>query len=335
MRGASFLRLLLPAVCAVAIVVGPAAARPSPPKLLSAIFFYPWFGTPERDGSYGHWAVEGHSPPDDLASSYYPMRGAYSSSDPAVLSAQMGEIAAAGVDEIIVSWWGWGSPEDLRLEMIQRAAERARLVVAVHLEPYEGRTVESVEADIAHLETLGIRDFYVYRPFETAPAADWAAMNDRLADVRTFAQTPFAGLAAAGHFDGLYTYDVLTYDGGTFRRLCNQAHVAGLLCAPSVGPGYDARRASADDRVKGRRNGTTYDAMWAAAVASGADQVTITSYNEWGEGTQIEPARPAVRVRGFVYGSYTGAWGMRGARSSRAYLARTAYWTARFAARAG
>ena len=40
--------------------------------------------------------------------------------------------------------------------------------------------------------------------------------------------------------------------------------------------------------------------MLGAAVESGADLVSITSWNEWGEGTQIEPAaegvaRPAAR----------------------------------------
>ena len=38
--------------------------------------------------------------------------------------------------------------------------------------------------------------------------------------------------------------------------------------------------------------------MWRAAIAARADRVTITSYNEWHEGTQIEPAaRPRRRGR--------------------------------------
>lgn len=332
-RAPFVLRSLLLCAAVFALASAPAGARPEPQKPLTSIFYYPWYATPALDGSYGHWADEGHLPPLDIASSYYPHRGPYSSSDPAIVRAQMSEIAAAGIDQIVVSWWGWGSPEDSRLQFVLVAARKADLDVAIHLEPYEGRTGATVEADIEHLRQLGIRDYYVYRPFEIA-LEDWTALNDRLADARVFAQTTLVGWAASGRFEGLYTYDVLIHDGGSFRRLCNQARVAGLVCAPSVGPGYDASRSVGDMRTKPRRRGATYDAMWKAALWSGADQVTITSYNEWLEGTQIEAARPTARANGFGYATYAGAWGLHGARSAGAYMARTAYWTRALADRA-
>ena len=58
-----------------------------------SIFYYPWYGTPGHDGAYLHWEQDGHLPPADLASSYYPARGPYSSGDEAVVKAQMAEIA--------------------------------------------------------------------------------------------------------------------------------------------------------------------------------------------------------------------------------------------------
>jgi hypothetical protein len=38
------------------------------------------------------------------------------------------------------------------------------------------------------------------------------------------------------------------------------------------------------------RFGAYYERMWEAAVKAKADVITVTSFNEWGEGTQIEPA---------------------------------------------
>jgi glycoprotein endo-alpha-1,2-mannosidase len=322
------LRALRPLLIAIAfaLLAFPAAAQAAP---RISIFYYPWYGNPARDGSWEHWLVRGGATAD-IASSFYPARGLYSSSNPAVVRAQMREIAAAGVQEIVSSWWGWGSAEDVRLPLVIREANAAGLAVAVHLEPYAGRTIESVEADIDHLRTLGITRIYVYRPFDIA-TSDWADLRARERDVQLYAQTTLAGKAAKAEFDGIYTYDVLL-GGDSFSRVCAQAHRVDLSCLPSVGPGYDATRATADVRIKPRRDGATYDAMWRAAVRSSADAVTITSYNEWHEGTQIEPAR--LRVGGnaaaALFQSYDGAYGLRGVAAEQAYLDRTDYWSAVF-----
>lgn len=290
-----------------------------------AIFYYPWYGTAAHDGTWEHWSQNGHHPPGSIYSRFYPARGVYSSATPAVAHAQMAEIASAGVDEVIVSWWGRGSIEDRRLPLVMRVARRHKLRVAIHLEPYPGRSATSVAADLSYIAGLGIHDVFVYQPRDLS-GADWAAILPAAPpSLRVFSGDEDVGFAVQGHFSGFYTYDFVDYGGATFTRLCNEAHRAGLLCAPSVGPGYDGTRAGEPAIVKPRRNGATYDALWSAAIAAHPDYVTITSYNEWGEGTQIEPAaaRPGYR-------SYSGAWGLTGVAASTAYLTRTAYWAARF-----
>jgi glycoprotein endo-alpha-1,2-mannosidase len=291
-------------------------------------FYYPWYGTMAKDGQFEHWSQRGHSPPDDIASAYYPAEGIYSSSDTLVLGAQMDEIRAAGIDEIAVSWWGRGSAEDKRLPLVIAAARAEGLSVAAHLEPYTGRTVEGTVADVAYLRTFGIRTFYVYRPDDLS-TGDWLLAQPELhgGGATLYAQTALVGWAASSGFDGVYTYDIVVYGAGKFSRLCAQAHKRGLKCAPSVGPGYDARRGSGDPKLKARRNGATYDSMWRMAIAAGADRVTITSFNEWHEGTQIEPAAPAGWHGRYRYLSYDGAWGRRGVAAEGAYLERTSYWS--------
>lgn len=303
------------------------ASGPATAGTVVSAFYYPWFGTASHDGDFVHWVQGGHIPPIDIASNYYPARGVYSSSNVAVVNAQMGEIARAGIDEVAVSWWGQGSTEDRRLPLVITAARLRGISVAAHLEPYADRSVASTLADVAYLRNLGVRTFYVYRPFDLPPA-DWAPANDqlRLEGITTFAQTALVGAAAKGHFAGVYTYDVLVYGGGLFGRLCAQAHRRGLLCAPSVGPGYDGRRATGDARVKPRRDGRTYDAMWRSALAADADRITITSFNEWHEGTQIEAAASGAKSGEYRYVSYDGAWGRSGLGAETAYLDRTAWW---------
>jgi glycoprotein endo-alpha-1,2-mannosidase len=318
-------RGVLAIVCA--FLLAPATAHAG--AVRSAIFFYPWYSNAVHDGAYSHWQQNGHAPPLDIASAFFPARGVYSSADPRVLRAQMREIASTHVDEVVSSWWGWGSAEDERLPEVSRVARRRGLAVAVQLEPYAGRSVETIGSDLRHLRELGIRDVYLYRA-EDFSADDWSRLNLRLSGLRVFAQTNHVGFAARAEFSGFYTYDILEYGGAKFARFCRQAHVAGILCAPSVGPGYQAYLANGDTRVKPRAGGATYDSMWRAALRARADIVTITSYNEWCEGTQIEPAGGGGR-----YESYDGAYGQHGRVAQRAYLRRTAYWMSRLGARPG
>src|SRR6266700_4563099 len=152
-RGEKLCAMRRPLLALVVLLAMPAssAAAQAPPR--SAIFFYPWYSNARHDGQYIHWTQGGHTPPFDIGSAFFPMRGTYSSSDPRVLGVQMRDIAAAGVDEVVSSWWGRGSPEDTRLPAVQSAARRRGLEVAVQVEPYEGRTVDSIASDLVYLRS--------------------------------------------------------------------------------------------------------------------------------------------------------------------------------------
>jgi glycoprotein endo-alpha-1,2-mannosidase len=319
------MRVLLAAIAACLLTPAAAGAAGD-----ASIFYYPWWGTKAEDGKFFHWSQYGHAPPTDLAATFYPARGPYSSAEPSVVRAQMEDIRQAGVREVISSWWGWGSREDERLPLVIRIAKKVGLDVAVQVEPYEKweRTADVLERDLGHLGDLGIRRLYVYRPFDgLIDDASWSELIASHPGSEFYAQTLDVSRAAADGFAGVYTYDTFSVRGGAFAALCTRAHAAGLQCAPSVGPGYNAGRATGDDRIRSRRNGKTYDGMWQAAIAAHADRVTITSYNEWHEGTQIEPAKKHPPELYDAYQSYEGAYGKFGVASERAYIVRTTYWT--------
>ena len=323
----------LSAALLVAVVLAfPAAAGRSAPTGTPgevAVFYYPWYSNPARDGQWAHWYVERDGEPI-LSTPFFPRRGLYSSSSPKIVAAHMREIRGAGVTTVVVSWWGPGSREAERLPLVTETARSHGLRVAIHVEPYAGRTPSRVAEDIVQLRSEGgYVDFYVYEAQHDSNAA-WAEALAGIDGVRVFGQTTLAGSAKASGFDGLYTYDVLTWRGSVFRRLCAQAHRLGLLCAPSVGPGFDSRFVTREGgAVRLRKRGETYDGMWRSAIDARADVVTITSYNEWQEGTQIEPARRQVGRL-----AYEGAWGRRGISAQRAYLDATARWSARYRAAA-
>jgi hypothetical protein len=65
------------------------------------------------------------------------------------------------------------------------------------------------------------------------------------------------------------------------------------LWTAGVIPGWDESRIQPprpQAKVFPRRNGAMYEEGWRGAIASNPEWITITSFNEWYEGTQIEPA---------------------------------------------
>ena len=250
-------------VCVVVALAFPAAAQA---KARVVAFYYPWYGTTAIDGTYQHWSQNAHSPPYDIASSYYPARGLYSSSDKRVIAGQMDDIRSAGIDEIAVSWWGKGSAEDQRLQTrVMAAAARTEDSVGGAPRSHTARPDRPppiVALALCYLRAAGIRTFYVYRAPDY-PAADW----------RRKAAAPSGGgvalladcarpLGAAAGFDGHLHLRHLTAGGDKFARLCSEARALHLLCAQSVGPGYPRPpRYDGDPQVKPRRNGRAYDAM--------------------------------------------------------------------------
>src|SRR4029077_18663433 len=98
---------------------------------------------------------------------------------------------------------------DARLAAVVAAARADGIAVAIHVEPYPGRTVATIAGDLAYLRTYGVRTFYIYRAFDL-PVADWAAARAALhaGGVVLYAQTGLVGAAAAAGFDGVYTYDI-------------------------------------------------------------------------------------------------------------------------------
>lgn len=89
-----------------------------------------------------------------------------------------------------------------------------------------------------------------------------------------------------------FSYGATTRNWVTMARFCREHSLAFVA---SVGPGYDDRRIRPWNarNHRAREGGAYYRRMWRAAVDAGAVAVSITSYNEWGEGTQSECSNAA------------------------------------------
>ena len=298
----------------------PSVIGPDPSPRMAA-FYYPWYSTPEFDGRWDHW---GGSPPVDIASDYYPLLGPYSMSDPQVLAQHFAWLRQAGVGLIISSWWGKGGPTDRALPLMLDVADHYGIKIAFHIEPYSARTAASLISDVRyiydrygeHPAFFWTTDTSRYSPenqpkglffiwasvvpdteHSPVPYDYWQEALDTLhaadpgAIVITDQNDP--AWVIQSHFDGSYNYGVLDVDQVGYNWA--KGLPSGAWYIPGINPGFSARRIGNEVWVDTpRRDGETYQDRWERMFAVGIEPalVAVTTFNEWHEGTQIEPAVP-------------------------------------------
>jgi hypothetical protein len=76
------------------------------------------------------------------------------------------------------------------------------------------------------------------------------------------------------------------YDGDAVK-LARQYH---RISCVTVVPGYNDTKMRKPGRNVERKDGTVYRALWEEAIKAKPDWVVIVSWNEWLEGTEIEPS---------------------------------------------
>lgn len=334
----------------------PPVVEPAPSPLIVA-FYYPWYGNGEFGGGWEHWGDMGNDPEIDVPSDFYPLLGTYSSYDPAAAAQHLAWLREAGVGAVAVSWWGPGTYEDQAVPILLDVAEHYGVQLAFHIEPYRGRSVNTLASDIGYIyEHYGNHPafyrttatsrwspgdaakglFFVWNaghpdnetdavaPEYWLPALD--LIHDRGDGAIVLADRPDGSWVDGGHFDGVYNYATLE-ENPSF--LWSRTLPPGGWYVPCVLPGFSAARVGYEaSTFVPRHDGATYRRQWAAALSTGIQPalVAITSFNEWHEGTQIEPAE-AGRTRGGA-----GPYDDYGALGPMGYLQLTAEQVASFLA---
>lgn len=273
-----------------------------------------------------------HLPPEDIGANFYPALGPYSSRDPAVLEEHMRQLRTAAVGVLAVSWYPRsmkddnGEEIDNLLPLILDAADKYQLKVVFHIEPYKGRDDANMRENIQYIvDRYGNHPafykyktstgkllplYYIYDSYLQTPDV-WAQLL-KPNGISTVRNTPYDGIFIAllveerhkkdiltAGFDGLYTYfatNGFTYGSShhNWRSIKTFCDYNDLVFIPSVGPGYidTSIRPWNAQNTRNRINGKYYETAFNAAVDARPQIISITSFNEWHEGTQIEKAIP-------------------------------------------
>ncbi len=292
-------------------------AKPQAPKLVLA-FYYPWYGNEAYGGSNSHWGS--YSWLDIEESEHYPLLGPYDSRDPRVIMSHIRMAKSYGIDGFIVSWWGIDRYEDRVLPEILGVAEKEGFKVTVYYESNRQLSLNDVVEELtyivrsysghpAYLKVDGKPVIFVYamsargRDFNFWRDAVRRVEADTGVDVFFVADTGDVGYLSA--FEGIHYYSLLgIYDnpGARFEETALRVRLyatrkemeSGIrhprFWVATVIPGFNNTKVGGE-LVYPREGGAAYRRFWDAAISSGADMVAIVTWNEWHEGTEVEPSR--------------------------------------------
>jgi hypothetical protein len=274
------------------VTVPPAARAARPPLVLA--FYYDWYDA-------NTWK------PDKVADM---PATPYNSNDPAAMARQIQQARGAGIDAFVVSWWGAGNPTDDNFKILLDQARAANFQVAVDFEltsPFYHSKQDAINSlknllatnaqHPAYLRAGGKPVIFFWREQMYTP--------DEWRDIRSTVDPNHQSLWIAegvkeqlpylSVFDGFHLYsigwapDVAAELNKWPSRV--RAYGADKIWTATVMPGNDDTRTHrADAYVRDRRNGDFYRETWQAAFSTYPDWVIITSWNEWVEGTMIEPS---------------------------------------------
>ncbi len=256
---------------------------------------------------YYNWFDENTWKPDrvpDLPASPYTSR------DAGAIARQIQQARGAGIDAFVVSWWGVGNPTDDNFRTMLDQARAANFQAAVDFEltsPFYGskndvirslKTLLTTRAQHpAYLRVEGKPVVFFWRE-QKYSVDEWRAIRNEVDPNRQslwIAEGVKEQLPYLAVFDGLHLYSIAWAKDVTAElqkwRPRVKAYGADKLWVATVMPGNDDTRTRRSDAyVRDRRGGEFYRETWRAAFSTYPDWIIITSWNEWVEGTMIEPS---------------------------------------------
>lgn len=288
----------------------------SPPKLVLA-FYYPWYGNPDLSGRWIHWSGVDLKKREIASSTHYPLLGPYDSHDPKVCGQHVKWARESGIDGFIVSWWGQGDFSDEAMKPILEAAQKGGLKVTIYYETVPKGERERAADDLlyilnryadhpAWLRVDGKSVIFIYgRAIGQIGLEGWRevtrSLRERFGDGFVLVGDRISA-EAAEVFGGIHTYnpcaalrgkdldEVRGWARDNYPEWVRIAREKGAISCVTVIPGYDDTKIRKPGIRVDRFDGRLYEALWEEAIKADPDWILITSWNEWHEGSEIEPS---------------------------------------------
>jgi hypothetical protein len=319
--GRAFAVLLVVACFGITESRSAAAHAAKRPQIM--VHYMPWFAAKPAAPQWGwHWTMNAFDPEKvrsgkrSIASHYYPLIGPYDSGDPAVIEYHFLLIKLAGFDGIIVDWYGLVNLFDYPLlhrntTALFPAAAKIGLKIGIC---YEDQTIPKlVDAGtiaahdrVKHSRTIleWLRKNWFAEPSYLAldgrpvllsfghsglTDREWAEVLPEGASGPIYLSEHRRRPCASGAFDWPVPNDGLARLD-RFEKAAKDWPVAMPAAFPRFHDIYSEAKVHDSYGMIPDDNGRTFVTTLKRAITSGAALAQVVTWNDWGEGTAIEPS---------------------------------------------
>lgn len=304
--------------------------REGPKRKLLLAHYMPWYQAKPYSAAWGwHWTMNKFNPDATaagdsthpakrhIASHFYPLIGPYDSADPAVLECQLLQMKLAGIDGVIVDWYGLTDLHDYAVlhrntEQLIAQAERLgmrfavcyedstvpALVKAGRLKP--SQRVEHVAKEIAWLtKNCFNRKGYVHwdgKPVllsfgqDGLSDSEWTTCLGKISQSIAYFSEHQKRTSAIGAFDWPIPREGIA---GVARFEANAKSWPQSI-AVAFPRFVDIYAEAGVHESWGRiedQQGAVFRQTLQRAFDGNAKLIQIATWNDWGEGTNVEPSR--------------------------------------------
>lgn len=263
----------------------------------------------------------------DVSCPHYPEGGLYDSNDPDVIKRHLKLAIESGIDAFIVSWWGNGNILNKPFDYMLEYARQGNIKLSIYYEtvpsiPFKYKNtaldlIEFIKKYGKHESFLRVDNkpvlFFYRRVIKQHSVKQWAEIIKAVKkECNALLVADTLDEEIIDIFDGAHTYS--SYEAYLWRvnikkymqKLINKCRNRNKYVGISVMPGFDDSLANNEMTLKrriwqmvvhGKKNvlverkeGKTYSEHWRLAIDSNPDWILICSFNEWIEGTEIEPS---------------------------------------------
>lgn len=287
--------------------------------------YMPWYQSKEVSGYWGsHWRMANKNPENmdaegkrEIASHYYPLIGPYDSSNPAVIEYHLLLMKYAGIDGVLIDWYGTHNVHDYKPNLLSSNAlidnlDEVGLEFAIVYEEYTAESVaaqtsksaiEAAQEDLAYMQSnyFNTKEYIeidnqpllmTFGPRFFQKESQWDQILEGISPNPLLLPLWFHSHRVGANGDGEFAWVDFNSSLSDFDHFYSQKAKHDVVVGSAFPRFHDYYREGGWGESYGRvysNEGETLRRTLKKAQEHDLDYIQLVTWNDFGEGTVFEP----------------------------------------------